>query len=317
MTRTPRTRIILASLLAAALLAAAWTLTPLTRVAAQDDTETVADGPLLEDERNTVEIFERYGASVVAVNVTVEGRVTNPLEDVPEEQIPPMFRQFLPQFEQRQPPRRGSGSGFVVDADGSIVTNYHVIQAALEEDSVTMLDEADMTISFQDGSTVPVRVVGANALYDLALLALEDTEDLPSDLNPIPLGEELPRVGQKTIAIGNPFWFESTVTTGIVSAIGRTLPGVGEVSVSLVQTDAAINPGNSGGPLLDSAGRLIGVNTAIFSPSGASAGIGFAVPVSAVRRVVPRLIETGGYRPPTAGIDVDARVNAAVNRQGL
>jgi len=275
----------------------------------------VADGPLLEDERNTVEIFERYGASVVAVNVTVEGRVTNPLEDVPEEQIPPMFRQFLPQFEQRQPPRRGSGSGFVVDADGSIVTNYHVIQAALEEDSVTMLDEADMTISFQDGSTVPVRVVGANALYDLALLALEDTEDLPSDLNPIPLGEELPRVGQKTIAIGNPFGFESTVTTGIVSAIGRTLPGVGEVSVSLVQTDAAINPGNSGGPLLDSGGRLIGVNTAIIPNVGAtgqrgSLGIGFAVPSPILAQTLDELRE-GGF------VSVETRPRLGVTVQDV
>jgi len=315
MTRTHRIRIILASFLAAALLVAVWTLTPSTRVVAQNATESVADGPLLEDERNTVEIFERYGASVVAVNVTVEGRVANPLEDIPEEQIPPMFRQFLPQFEQRQPPRRGSGSGFVVDADGAIVTNYHVVQAALEDDSVTMLDEADMTVSFQDGSTVPVRVVGANALYDLALLALEDTEDLPSDLNPIPLGEELPRVGQKTIAIGNPFGFESTVTTGIVSAIGRTLPGVGEVSVSLVQTDAAINPGNSGGPLLDSGGRLIGVNTAIIPNVGAtgqrgSLGIGFAVPSPILAQTLDELRE-GGF------VSVETRPRLGVTVQDV
>ena len=315
MTRTPRIRIILAALLAVALAAAVWTLTPPTGVTAQNDTETVADGPLLEDERNTVEIFERHGPAVVAVTVTVEGRVTNPLEDVPEEQIPPMFRQFLPQFEQRQPPQRGSGSGFVVDADGSIVTNYHVVQAALEENSVTMLDEAEMTVSFQDGSTVPVRVVGANALYDLALLALEDTDDLPSGLTPIPLGEELPRVGQKAIAIGNPFGFESSVTTGIVSALGRTLPGVGEVPVSLVQTDAAINPGNSGGPLLDSGGRLIGVNTAIIPSVGAmgqrgSLGIGFAVPSPILAQTLDSLRE-GGF------VSVETRPRLGITVQSI
>ncbi len=315
MTRTPRIRIVFASLLGAALLVTAWTLTPLSRVDAQNASEPAAYGPLLEDERNTVEIVERYGSSVVAVNVTVEGRITNPLEDIPEDQIPPMFRQFLPQFEQRQPPQRGSGSGFVVDADGSIVTNYHVVQRALQESSVELLEGADMTVSFQDGSTVPVRVVGANALYDLALLELEDPDDLPDGLNPIPLGEELPLVGQKTIAIGNPFGFESTVTTGIVSAIGRTLQGVGEVSVSLVQTDAAINPGNSGGPLLDSGGRLIGVNTAIIPNVGAtgqrgSLGIGFAVPSPILAQTLDELRE-GGF------VSVETRPRLGVTVQDV
>ncbi len=315
MTRTPRIRIILASLLAAASLMAAWTLTPFASADAQNTSDPVAEGPLLENERNTVDIVERYGSAVVAVNVTVEGRITNPLEGVPEEQIPPMFRQFLPQFEQRQAPQRGSGSGFVVDADGSIVTNYHVVARALQERSVEMLEGAEMTVSFQDGTTVPVRVVGVNALYDLALLELVEPDDLPGGLNPIPLGEEHPLVGQKVIAIGNPFGFESTVTTGIVSAIGRTLPGVGEVGVSLVQTDAAINPGNSGGPLLDSGGRLIGVNTAIIPNLGAngqrgSLGIGFAVPSSVLAQTLDELRE-GGF------VSVETRPRLGVTVQNV
>jgi S1-C subfamily serine protease len=283
MTRTLTPRIVALALLVTALLATGWALRPIGQADAQEPATPVPEGALLESERNTIQIVDRHGPSVVAVNVSVEGRVTNPFEDIPEEDIPPFFRQFLPQFEERQAPRRGSGSGFVVDADGRIVTNHHVIRNALQEDSVELREGADVTVSFAQSGTVPVRVVGANALYDLALLEPVDPDDVPAGLEPIPLGEGPPLVGQKVIAIGNPFGFESTVTTGIVSAVGRTLPGVGEVNVALVQTDAAINPGNSGGPLLDSAGRLIGVNTAIIPSVSAtgqrgSLGIGFAVP---------------------------------------
>lgn len=255
--------------------------------------------PLLESERNTIDVVERYADSVVAVNVRVEGRITNPLEDIPEDQIPPFFREFLPQFEERERSRQGSGSGFVVDASGAIVTNHHVVDVALEDGSVVERDGADLSVSFPDGTEVPVEVVGANALYDLALLVPEDAADLPGELRPIPLADDAPRVGQKVIAIGNPFGFESTVTTGIVSALGRTLQGVGEIASPLVQTDAAINPGNSGGPLLNARGELVGVNTAIIPNVGAtgqrgSLGIGFAVPAATLAGALDELRD-GGY----------------------
>ena len=315
MTRTWTPRIIALALLVTALLATGWALRPIGQADAQEPATPVPEGALLESERNTVEIVDRYGPSVVAVNVSVEGRVTNPFEDIPEEDIPPFFRQFLPQFEERQAPQRGSGSGFVVDAEGRIVTNHHVIRTALQEDSVELREGADVTVSFAQSGTVPVRVVGANALYDLALLEPVDAGDVPAGLEPIPLGEGPPLVGQKVIAIGNPFGFESTVTTGIVSAVGRTLPGVGEVNVSLVQTDAAINPGNSGGPLLDSAGRLIGVNTAIIPSVSAtgqrgSLGIGFAVPSSTLSGVLDELRE-GGF------VSVETRPRLGIRIQNV
>jgi S1-C subfamily serine protease len=315
MTRTRPIRILALVLFAVALSVTAWALLPSGRADAQQASSTVPGGPLLEDERNTVDVVERYGPSVVAVNVTVEGRITNPFEDLPEDQIPPFFRQFMEQFRQQQAPRQGSGSGFVVDADGRIVTNYHVIQAALEERSVDLVDGAEITVSFPNDGTVPVRVVGANALYDLALLELENDGDLPDGLQPIPLGDGSPRVGQKVIAIGNPFGFESTVTTGIVSAVGRNLQGVGEVNVPLVQTDAAINPGNSGGPLLDSGGRLIGVNTAIIPNVSAtgqrgSLGIGFAVPSTTLAQVLDEL-RGGGF------VSVETRPRLGVTVQNV
>lgn len=289
-----RHRSTLALALAGAL---AVTLTLVGGPALAQATSTYA--PLLESERNTIDVVERYADSVVAVNVRVEGRITNPLEDIPEDQIPPFFREFLPQFEERERSRQGSGSGFVVDASGAIVTNYHVVDVALEDASVVERDGADLSVSFPDGSDVPVEVVGANALYDLALLVPEDASDLPEDLRPIPLAEDAPRVGQKVIAIGNPFGFESTVTTGIVSALGRTLQGVGEIASPLVQTDAAINPGNSGGPLLNARGELVGVNTAIIPNVGAtgqrgSLGIGFAVPAATLAGALEELRD-GGY----------------------
>src|SRR6056297_1354645 len=198
--------------------------------------------------------------------------------------------------------QQGTGSGFVWDDRGHVITNWHVLEGA---------DRAFVRLA--DGTVEPARLVGASPAHDLAVLRVSGL-----DTAPVPLATGEIEVGQTALAIGNPFGLDWTLTTGIVSALDRELPGEGGRSIrGLIQTDAAINPGNSGGPLLDSAGRIIGVNTAIFSPSGASAGIGFAVPVGTVRRVVPQLIETGRYRPPTAGIDVDARVNAAVNRQGL
>lgn len=250
---------------------------------------------LLEYERNTIDVIETYGSSVVAIAVEVQGEQQNPGDFL--RQVPEQFREFfnLPEdFDPEDPenmpdmptpPRQGSGSGFVVNGEGQIVTNYHVVRAALEERSVEMLEGATITVIFPgNDAEVPVRVVGANALYDIALLELEDSTDLPDSLLPIPVSDsEGVRVGQKTIAIGNPFGFESTVTVGIVSGVGRNLPGVGEINVPLLQTDAAINPGNSGGPLLNSRGELIGINTAIIPQVGfggqrGNLGIGFAVP---------------------------------------
>lgn len=198
---------------------------------------------------------------------------------------------------------RGSGSGFVWDDKGHIITNYHVIQGA---------DRATVTLS--DRSTWLATLVGKAPEKDLAVLRIE----VPADqLYPIPVGtSENLRVGQSVYAIGNPFGLDQTLTTGIVSALGREIESVAGIPIrDVIQTDAAINPGNSGGPLLDSSGRLIGVNTAIYSPSGASAGIGFSIPVDVVSWVVPELIEYGMVKRPSMGVEL-AR-SQIVSRLGL
>jgi S1-C subfamily serine protease len=187
-------------------------------------------------------------------------------------------------------PQEGTGSGFVYDENGHIITNYHVIANA-----------AELYVTLPNETTVPAEIVGTDPSNDLAVLRVEAD---PGLLRPIPLGEsnEL-RVGQFVLAIGNPFGLERTLTLGVVSALGRVIESPNERFIGeIIQTDAAINPGNSGGPLLDLEGQVIGVNTAIFSPSRASAGIGFAVPVDTVRRVVPELIARGYYPHPWLGI---------------
>jgi S1-C subfamily serine protease len=190
----------------------------------------------------------------------------------------------------RAVPQEGTGSGFVYDTEGHIVTNYHVIEGA-EELNVTLPDE----------TTVPAKVVGSDPSNDLAVIQIDAS---PDQLQPVPLGDsDGLRVGRFVVAIGNPFGLERTLTVGVVSALGRVIQSpdnsfIGEI----IQTDAAINPGNSGGPLLDLSGRVVGVNTSILSPSDASAGIGFAVPVSTVRRVVPELIARGYFPHPWLGI---------------
>ncbi|MFP5511338.1 MAG: S1C family serine protease [Alphaproteobacteria bacterium] len=158
--------------------------------------------------------------------------------------------------------------------------------------------------------------IGTAPQHDLAVLRIDTGLDAP---RPLTIGESGSlQVGQSVLAIGNPFGLDWTLTTGIVSALDREIPTRGGATIEgLIQTDAAINPGNSGGPLIDSAGRLIGVNTAIFSPSGSSAGIGFAVPVDTVSRVVPQLISTGTYRPPVLGIRHSDRINQLAAQQGL
>ncbi len=189
----------------------------------------------------------------------------------------------------------GTGSGFVWDNKGHIVTNYHVIQKA---------DRYQVTLS--DQSTYEAELVGVAPDKDLAVLRIDVSK---RDLRPIPVGNSVNlRVGQSVFAIGNPFGLDQTLTTGIVSALGREIQSVAKIPIrDVIQTDAAINPGNSGGPLLDSSGRLIGVNTAIYSPSGASAGIGFSIPVNVVGWVVPDLIQYGKVKRPVMGIEPAAQ----------
>lgn len=187
---------------------------------------------------------------------------------------------------------RGTGSGFIWDDQGHVVTNYHVIRGG-KRAQVTLADQ----------STWDAVVVGYAEEKDLAVLKI----DAPKDrIKPIKVGTSTDlRVGQFVYAIGNPFGLDQTLTTGVISAVGREITSLARVPIrDVIQTDAAINPGNSGGPLLDSSGRLIGVNTQIYSPSGASAGIGFSIPVDAVRWVVPDLITYGELKRPVLGVEL-------------
>jgi S1-C subfamily serine protease len=192
---------------------------------------------------------------------------------------------------------RGNGSGFFWDDAGHVVTNFHVIQGASEA-----------TVRLADGRDYKASLVGVSPAHDIAVLRIGVGFQRPP---PVPVGTSADlKVGQKVFAIGNPFGLDWTLTTGIVSALDRSLQREdGTIIDHLVQTDAAINPGNSGGPLLDSAGRLVGITTAIFSTSGSSAGVGFAVPVDTVNRVVPQLIRDGRYIRPALGAEFDEGVN--------
>lgn len=201
----------------------------------------------------------------------------------------------------------GTGTGFVWDKQGHIVTNYHVVEGY-----------KTAKVRLSDQRIFDVDVVGASPRHDLAVLKMRETKEVPA---PVQIGtsHEL-KVGQTVLAIGNPFGLDHTLTTGVVSALGRSIDGDGSNNTmeDLIQTDAAINPGNSGGPLLDSAGRLIGVNVAIYSPSGASAGIGFAIPVDTVNRVVPQLVQNGRYIRPVLGITMNDEVTErVVQRLGI
>ncbi len=197
----------------------------------------------------------------------------------------------------------GTGSGFIWDEDGHVVTNFHVIQKA-QAARVTLFD----------GSVHDARLVGSDPDKDVAVLKIDT---LGSHLSPIPIGSSQDLlVGQNVYAIGNPFGLDQTLTTGVISGLGREIESVTERTIfNVIQTDAAINPGNSGGPLLDSAGRLIGINTAIYSPSGAYAGIGFAVPVDAVNRAVPEIIRTGSVDRPGLAVIVWSDSDVAQLRQ--
>jgi len=235
-------------------------------------------GDLLPEEKATIALFEHARASVVFISTSdlVRDIFSRNVEEIP----------------------RGTGSGFIWDDAGHVITNYHVIEGA-----------SAATIKLADGRDYQASLVGASPSHDIAVLRIAVDFKRPP---PVPIGTSGDlRVGQRVYAIGNPFGLDWTLTTGIVSALDRSLaPESGGRQIEhLIQTDAAINPGNSGGPLLDSAGRLIGINASILSPSGASAGIGFAIPVDTVMRVVPQLIRYGKYRRPTLGIQIDESMN--------
>lgn len=198
----------------------------------------------------------------------------------------------------------GSGSGFLIDTEGHIVTNNHVVEGA-----------DTFWVTFSDGSLREARVLGTDPFADLAVLIVDD---LPPSAAPLELGDsDTLQVGQRVIAIGNPFGLQGTMTVGVISALGRVLPtyttatGGSFSNPDVIQTDAAINPGNSGGPLLDSRGRVIGVNTAIRTTTGGNMGVGFAVPVNTVKRIVPHLIAEGTYHYPYLGIIADNRFTLA------
>ncbi len=240
---------------------------------------------LTGEEANTIRIFKNNNPSVVYISTVkrVINRFTFDISEIPS----------------------GTGTGFIWDTQGHIVTNYHVIKG-----------HKTAKVKLSDQKSYIADIIGTSPRHDLAVLKIRDNIKMP---RPVRVGRSKNlQVGQKVFAIGNPFGLDHTLTTGIISALGRSLDNSAVKMDELIQTDAAINPGNSGGPLLDSQGRLIGVNVAIYSPSGASAGIGFAIPVNAVNRVVPDLIRHGHYVRPVLGIHaVDSISQTIVNRLGV
>ncbi len=308
-----RVRATVYMLTAVLIVGAAAVFWPRSQVIAQGAAQEAA--ARLQDEQNTIDVIEAIGPSVVAINVEIRGTVVNPFQDLPF--LPEPFRDLLPQGRGIPQVQQSSGSGFVIDDEGRIVTNYHVIRAALQTDSIEQRDGATITVEFPDSEDpITAHVLGANPDYDLALLELEDPGAVPENADPIELADSTQvRVGQKAIAIGNPFGLQSTVTKGIVSAIGRELTSIGQVDIPMIQTDAAINPGNSGGPLLDSSGRLIGINTMIVPGmtsvgSAGNIGIGFAVPSSLLTETLADLESGGliGFYAATADIDNRPRI---------
>jgi 2-alkenal reductase len=283
---TVQDRITRMALIGALVLLAAFVAEPYVArffYASETPRPVVARGDLAPIEQATTELFQRVSPSVVHV-----------------------FAQSNARSLSEMGPEAGgvaSGTGFVWDAAGHVVTNNHVVQGA-----------GSFSIRLASGEIVPAEIVGTAPNYDLAVLQLGRVRQPPP---PVMIGTSHDlKVGQAAFAIGNPFGLDQTLTTGVISALQRRLPtSQGREIADVIQTDAAINPGNSGGPLLDSAGRLVGVNTAIFSPSGAFAGIGFAIPVDVVNRIVPQLIQKG--RVPTPGIGIIAAQEAAAARLGV
>ena len=236
-----------------------------------DGPAPVHDVLLTNDESNNIKVFSDVSPSVVYVTNT--------------QQVRQRFSFNVMEID------RGAGTGFIWDDSGLVVTNFHVIYQAHK-----------VMITLQSGKTYDAEIVGLAPDKDIALLRI----DAPSEvLKPIPRGDSSELVvGRKVLAIGNPFQLDTTLTVGVVSALGREIKSLSNRTIkNVIQTDAAINPGNSGGPLLDSMGRLVGVNTSIISPSGANAGIGFAIPVNTVKLIVPQLIQHGRLYRPVLGIE--------------
>ena len=282
---------------------------------------------LLSYEQNTINVVNEYGPSVVSVNVTAQAQAQN--AQVPGQlqdylnQLPPQLRDFFNQQMQQQPqqsqqpPQQAEGSGFVIDQNGRMITNFHVVRDTLQNNSVKYTQGSSITVTFPGSETeYPVTVVGVNTLYDLALIELKNPGDLPQGVKPIPIANsDNIQVGEKAIAIGNPFGLDSTISAGIVSAVSRFAPSVGQVEVPYVQTDAAINPGNSGGPLLNSDGQVIGINTQILAGGGGgfgqagNIGIGFAVPSNLLQQSLAQL-EQGGVvslaTKPRLGVSIQS-----------
>jgi S1-C subfamily serine protease len=240
------------------------------------------DDKLGADEQATIDVFEKFSQSVVNVTSihTARNRITLDVTEIPN----------------------GTGSGFVWDSQGHIVTNFHVVSCGQEPDgNVHTCERANVTLN--DGTQYPATIVGVAPDKDIAVLHI----DAPATkMVPLPVGESAHlKVGQKVLAIGNPFGLDQSLTSGVISGLGReTKSPTGRPISDVIQTDASINPGNSGGPLLDSAGRLIGINTAIFSPTGAWAGIGYAVPVDTVNMIVPQLLKFGKIVRPGLGVNI-------------
>jgi len=243
-------------------------------------------GALNAEERATIALFRQASPSVVYITTLARQR--------------DFFSLNIAEIAQ------GSGSGFVWDQEGHIITNVHVIQGT-----------SSAKVTLADHSMWDAQLVGVAPDHDLAVLYIRAPKN---QLRPLALGTSADlEVGQSVLAIGNPFGLDQTLTTGIISALGREINATtGRTIAGVIQTDAAINPGNSGGPLLDSAGRLIGVNTAIFSPSGSNSGIGFAVPVDTVNRIVPQLIRQGEITRAGLGVRIgDDRVARRLNLPGV
>ncbi len=225
---------------------------------------------MTEDEKNNIELYERLAPGVVNITSTV-------LEH---------------DFFFNVVPREGAGSGSVIDSRGYILTNHHVIE-----------DASKLEVTLADGKKYTARLIGSDPDTDIAVVKIDAKRE---NLVVIPMGSsDNLKVGQKAVAIGNPFGLGQTLTTGVISSIGRTLRSTtGRLVEDIIQTDASINPGNSGGPLIDSSGKMIGINTAIFSPTGANVGIGFAIPIDTAKRVVDELINKGYYAYPWMGISL-------------
>ena len=249
-------------------------ITVLIFLATLSSREQVFSAALTEDERNNIGVYEKVADGVVNVTSTAM-------------QLDFFFNAF---------PTQGSGSGSIIDAKGHILTNHHVVA-----------DAQKLEVTLADGSKWPAKLVGSDPDNDLAVIKI----DAPKEkLKVISMGDSRNlRIGQKVLAIGNPFGLQRTLTTGIISSLGRTIRSdVGTLIEDVIQTDAAINPGNSGGPLLNSDGEIIGINSAILSPSGGSVGIGFAIPVNTAKRVVPELLSKGYVTYPWIGATIQSLI---------